>query len=228
MILNAYEIIKEFVIAIFSWFVVPLILISLNLFTLINYEIVSILTSRPIDVVEEDIPFMKMGKTVDQMYVGNKYHSPYSLSDKIEIRSYQQAIWRFPTAESCLLADAEGDKDSENFSNVDWYAINTDKEAEVCMFRIHSRLGDPQASIKWFEQQGFKTSINDEDDPHRVVVNGYWRDFGKDKYEVAGESPFRSLFFTLAGVAAYTGITVSLEGYENGHWNNVQIGFSYL
>ncbi len=233
--------IYELIVGLFSWFIVPWLVFGIQAVTLIYYETSTVITGDSIDTVEEDIQFTKYGRTIDEMYEDDGFALKFDLFRKMEFLEYKIAIWRFPTAESCIVADNDGNKDTDNFSPVAWDKIKNFKEAEICMFRIHNRIGDPQASLEWFEREGFFWTHIHNDPLSPVPADTFWGDEGEvsltNRISVdaswgneidEGEAPLTSIIFRLTGLGAVTSFGVSLEDYRDGKWKAVEVGFSYL
>ena len=69
---------------------------------------------------------------------------------------YAEAIQRFQSAEACLIAPPEGSE--WNLAAVDWTAMHSHKDIEVCFFRIFDTLNDPERVRRWLEHQGYWTT----------------------------------------------------------------------
>ena len=71
------------------------------------------------------------------------------------------AVVRFPTVDSCVFkwrdrVQWETYSEEQILRNIAWVNIDTTAEAEVCIFRVLSRIGDRTRSLEWLEAQGFR------------------------------------------------------------------------
>lgn len=80
---------------------------------------------------------------------------------------------RWPDAKSCLPLEEQG-KDKPNLANFDWSSIKDDDQARVCLFRIASEIGDPNAMAEWFRAFGLKTYPPVQYSPGLVRYDVVW------------------------------------------------------
>jgi hypothetical protein len=78
---------------------------------------------------------------------------------------YRDAVTRFPDVRACLV-DSERGKQIPDLTRFDWNKIKSRDDAEVCLFRVFSSIGNVERSRQWFESQGFKTK-----DPYKSFRN---------------------------------------------------------
>jgi len=87
---------------------------------------------------EEIVPFKKLG------------HSPRTGT---KFAHYRSSIARFRMVSDCLI-EVERLKPEPDLAAIDWDQIDSDEQAEVCLFRVASSYGDAEAMEAWFEAQG--------------------------------------------------------------------------
>lgn len=92
---------------------------------------------------QETEPYLKGGKIVDT-------ESPLYDRNKA-------ALKRYPDVLSCLKSD-EISKLAPDLRRVNWNSIRSDKDAEVCVFRMISSIQNPEVTKQWLAEMGFRVS----------------------------------------------------------------------
>ena len=72
-------------------------------------------------------------------------------SSNEEVAAYSFAARKFPSIENCL------DRDPVKASSltIDWYKIDSNVEAEVCLSRVARKLGSPRKMVAWLKAHKF-------------------------------------------------------------------------
>lgn len=87
-------------------------------------------------------------------------------------KKYAKSIKRFPSVLDCLM-ETERNKLQPDLTQLDWQKIDSEADAEVCMYRVGSSYEDAGAMKEWLKKQGFKvTSFNAQDG--KVYLSGVW------------------------------------------------------
>ena len=81
---------------------------------------------------------------------------------------YNRAIKRFPTVKECLKPSGIT-PDFLDLMEVDWGKLKNIKSRKICLNRIAAALKTPQRAVAWFDQIGFRTSIE-------LYEEGHWRE----------------------------------------------------
>jgi len=146
--------------------------------------------------------------------------------------AHKAALGRFPDLDACLFSWGERPlwdtlPREEILRSFAWREIQTDAEAEVCLFRVLSNIGSPEDGEKWLQAQGFRTSFFAPGEPAafnlKYGVQASWsiRAFGPK---------FQTKFFlsSILPTLAY-GMTVSAVWYpETRQLVNVRVTYSTL
>lgn len=90
---------------------------------------------------EETIPFLFLGQEMHQ--------------DHPRYGEYIGPIQQFPSVRSCLV-ETEQDAEKPDLAAFNWKSMENPAQAEVCIYRIATSYGDPQALATWLENQGFQ------------------------------------------------------------------------
>ncbi len=70
-------------------------------------------------------------------------------------RANQQAARRWPDVRSCLMR-SERKAETPDLRKMNWGKMRRKEDIEVCLFRIASSLGSPEAMRDWFVSQGMQ------------------------------------------------------------------------
>lgn len=92
--------------------------------------------------VQEESPFLWFGKPLSDPKVHDRVRTKYG-----------QIAERYPSAASCLENNAVPSEIMD--ARMNWEAIGTREEAEVCLFRLFSRMGSLDRILMWFDISGF-------------------------------------------------------------------------
>lgn len=156
--------------------------------------------------------FRLVGRTLDELAV------TWSMN---KIKPYRDAIKQFPDVDSCLMHAGFVD-------SIDWLKIKSMSQFEVCLFHIHSQLGDPERSADWFRRHGFNPLVRSRKGYPNTqtiyIVNANWIVPNEGPYE-GRMSPLSGLPTRLRGLAAgglSVGVTIS-----NGTVTDVGAGYTY-
>lgn len=95
---------------------------------------------------ESSDPFLFQGRTVS--------------GDAQLYGRYRRSINRFPDLTSCLY-ESEPHANSPDVRLFAWQKIHSVEDAEVCMFRVFSSIGDPHKAKEWLIGQGFADAEQD-------------------------------------------------------------------
>jgi hypothetical protein len=102
-------------------------------------------------------------KSGDFLWAGKSLSDPSLLDSNGKIvapaQRYTDALVIFPNLRSCLI-ESEKIKpahESLDVSLIDWSAIKSSDEFDICIFHIGSAISNTDKFINWFEISGFKT-----------------------------------------------------------------------
>lgn len=78
--------------------------------------------------------------------------------------AHKAALRRFPDLDSCLFSWGSRPlwnkfPEDQILHNFAWREIYNPYEAEVCLFRVLSHIGNHQDAERWFSTQGFMTHV---------------------------------------------------------------------
>ena len=91
--------------------------------------------------------------------------------------AYWNALRKFPTLQSCLSDGGDG---ANTLLNLNWNALRTNTQTELCLYHVGTALKTPEAIADWLSTQGFETNIHRNVDPaffdgeNFVVIRGRW------------------------------------------------------
>lgn len=139
-----------------------------------------------------------------------------------ERKKLETAMRQFPDAVSCLDDGALG-TDGHDLTAVAWSALNSDEMIEVCLTRIHNAIGNPENSVKWFEEIGYSAKLLTWRDrgngEKRVNMDANWQSQNQDP-------PWR-LSFWREGSRAFQGFSITVTVNQNGHVKSVFVKRTY-
>lgn len=98
--------------------------------------------------------------TIEFDHLATQKTDPFLFNGKIvddehpQWKRYKRALRRYPDVLSCLT-DTGYDAVTPNLLKFDWDNVGTSFEAEICVFRVASSLGNSCRTIGWLEYQGF-------------------------------------------------------------------------
>lgn len=75
------------------------------------------------------------------------------MHDRVRTR-YGPIVARYPDAASCLEGGAEPREIAD--ARINWQAVGTREEAEVCLFRLFAKIGSLDGVILWFDRHHFE------------------------------------------------------------------------
>ncbi|MDP1549048.1 MAG: hypothetical protein Q8L97_02645 [Nitrosomonas sp.] len=139
-----------------------------------------------------------------------------------KIRPYRSALKKFPDANACLIIP-------NNADSINWSLINSTEELEVCLFHIHSYIGDVKQSEEWFKRQGFSVFVDNHirgTSPmpyHTIHANWITASTGPLKNQ---KSPLRGPHIFFEELFAITGLSVGLTIDPEGRIIDVSCGYS--
>lgn len=112
---------------------------------------------------EETHPYLRFGRKV---HVEN----PTEKHMQSAMKKWLPSILRFQSVTDCLLR-AERRKPQPDLTAFNWDAINSNEDAEVCLFRIASSYETPEGMEKWLKLQGFDISEYNSKSNENVIVS---------------------------------------------------------
>lgn len=115
---------------------------------------------------EESHPFLFYGEKVGVGRYSNK-------SQNWNGHKYRSSVREFSSVLDCLER-AERKKEKPDLTKVDWRAIDNDKDAAVCLFRIASCYMTPNDMESWMKAQGFTVNKGYVGVKKRLAFNGNW------------------------------------------------------
>lgn len=74
-------------------------------------------------------------------------------------KQFHASMKRFPTVKDCLVR-SERSKEVPDLRLIDWHLFWRQHDPTVCIWRIFSSLGTPEAAANWLKFHGFKLSEN--------------------------------------------------------------------
>lgn len=162
---------------------------------------------------EKKKEFMRLGMTLEVLST--------SWSES-KIRPYRKALKKFPEVGTCLIAP-------DNVDSFNWSLVKTVYELEVCLFHIHSYIGDVKQSVEWFRRHGFLVIVQSyfRGDPaiRFYSINSIWK--------IPSSGPLKDRKSPLSGTRIFfeelfarSGISIGLEINQEGMVTDVSSGYS--
>ena len=141
-----------------------------------------------------------------------------------EALTYQIATHRFPTAQSCLTRGSKSEA-GYDLTNVNWRALRSDAKAKVCLFRIHTAIGDAGKSLDWFRKVGFEARLQRFPNEHfmagSVQLFSVWI-----RGDDGAKSPFGWRENWPRKALSYGAVTVGVSWSPNGSIGNVSLNYT--
>ncbi len=99
------------------------------------------------------------GPIIPYNHLSSEKYEPYLDRGEIPVtRTDIHAARKWPHVRSCLVG-SESKKDHPDLRKINWSKLRTDSDINVCMFRIFNSLGTKERNERWFNEQGFSSSI---------------------------------------------------------------------
>lgn len=70
---------------------------------------------------------------------------------------FSESIDKFPSAQNCLNPPHDSGS-NWNVLDINWKSLKSNRDIEVCLFRIFDTLNDPLLVFSWLEHQGYRLS----------------------------------------------------------------------
>lgn len=102
--------------------------------------------------------------TIEYDHLADQKSDPFLFNGKEMDREhpqwqkYRRNLRRYSDVRDCLIS-SEAKRETPNLVLIDWNKMRSQEIIEVCMHRIFSSLGSPDAAKQWFEIQGLQNVV---------------------------------------------------------------------